>query len=80
GLEMSGRGAIPRHGCAVKNSANEIIGTVTSGGYSPTLEKNIALAYVATSHTAPGTSLQVEIRGRLWPATVVKKPFYKRSR
>lgn len=55
------------------------IGHVTSGTFSPTLEKSIAMAYVAPAHAAVGTTLHVDIRGQREAAQVVKLPFYKRS-
>jgi aminomethyltransferase len=79
GLEMVGRGPVPRHGYAVKTPEGQTVGSVTSGVFSPTLQKNIALAYVESSHATPGTELAVEIRGRLCPVRVVRKPFYRRS-
>lgn len=54
------------------------VGTVTSGTFSPTLEKSIAMGYVAPSLAPPGTPLELDIRGKLEPAQVVKLPFYKR--
>jgi aminomethyltransferase len=54
------------------------IGEVTSGGWSPCLEAGIALASVPAAHAKLGTTLAVEIRGRLEPAQVVKRPFYRR--
>jgi aminomethyltransferase len=51
---------------------------VTSGSPSPTLGKNIALAYVPLSFSAVGTVLYVEIRGQKCKAQVVATPFYKR--
>ncbi|MEX1316662.1 MAG: glycine cleavage system aminomethyltransferase GcvT [Synechococcaceae cyanobacterium] len=81
GLELRGR-AIPRHGYPVLEAAAEggcgPVGTVTSGGWSPTLERGIALASVPAQLARPGTELAVEIRGRAEPATVVKRPFYRR--
>ena len=55
------------------------MGIVTSGTWSPTLEEAIALAYVPPSLAKLGTELSVEIRGKAQPATVVRKPFYKRA-
>ncbi|GAB3542589.1 glycine cleavage system aminomethyltransferase GcvT [Arthrobacter tecti] len=54
------------------------VGTVTSGLPSPTLGHPIALAYVETELTEPGTELQVDLRGRPEGFTVVELPFYKR--
>jgi aminomethyltransferase len=51
---------------------------VSSGGWSPSLEAGIALALVPTELAMPGTKLAVEIRGKVEPALVVKRPFYAR--
>lgn len=75
GLEMQGR-HIARHGYPVKHEGQEV-GEVTSGTLSPTLGKAIALAYVPTSLSKVGQPLEVEIRGKSYPALVVKKPFYR---
>jgi aminomethyltransferase len=81
GLQLQGR-AIPRHGYPVLAAGaapgSEPVGTVTSGGWSPCLEAGIALALVPAELARLGTSLAVEIRGRAEPATVVKRPFYRR--
>ncbi|MCP9928222.1 glycine cleavage system aminomethyltransferase GcvT [Cyanobium sp. CH-040] len=81
GLELQGR-AIPRHGYPVlaagAAAGSNPVGTVTSGGWSPTLERGIALASVPADLARVGTELAVEIRGRAEPATVVKRPFYRR--
>ncbi|MGL5033336.1 MAG: glycine cleavage system aminomethyltransferase GcvT [Microcystaceae cyanobacterium] len=78
GLEMSDR-HIARHGYPIK-ADGKVIGEVTSGTFSPTLEKAIALAYVPTELSKLGQILNVEIRGKLHPAQVVKKPFYHRGK
>jgi aminomethyltransferase len=79
GLEMVERG-IARDGYRCFDEAGEEIGVVTSGSPSPTLGKNIALAYVPPKCTALGTSLFVEIRSQKCRAQVVATPFYKRLR
>lgn len=56
------------------------VGTVTSGSPSPTLRKNIGLAYVPIEYAAIGTELFIVIRGRNVPARVIETPFYKRDR
>ncbi len=76
GLEMAGR-RVPREHYQVYHG-DQCVGEVTSGTFSPTLEKPIAMAYVQP-HAAPaGTSLSVDIRGRREGATVVELPFYQR--
>ncbi|HEY1065562.1 MAG TPA: glycine cleavage system aminomethyltransferase GcvT [Pirellulales bacterium] len=82
GLELVGR-RIPRQGFAVAAEANwlgEPIGEITSGTFSPTLQKTIAMAYVAPELATPGRTLFVDVRGTAEPATVVPLPFYKRPK
>ncbi|MCX7781767.1 MAG: glycine cleavage system aminomethyltransferase GcvT [Negativicutes bacterium] len=55
------------------------IGTVTSGSYSPTLNKNLGLALVEAEYAAAGQQFDIEIRGKLVAAEVIAKPFYKRE-
>jgi aminomethyltransferase len=75
GLEMQGRG-IARHDYPIL-CEGEAVGIVTSGTLSPTLGKAIALGYVPKSRSQVGQPLEVEIRGKKYPAQVVKKPFYR---
>jgi aminomethyltransferase len=75
GLEMEGRN-IARHDYPVLRG-QEVVGIVTSGTLSPTLGKPVALAYVSPDLGKVGQELLVEIRGKAYPATVVKKPFYR---
>ncbi|AFZ42605.1 aminomethyltransferase [Halothece sp. PCC 7418] len=77
GLEMQGRG-IARHDYPILQEGKEV-GIVTSGTLSPTLGKAIALGYVPKSLAKVGQALEVEIRGKKYPAQVVKKPFYRTS-
>jgi len=79
GIEMIDRGIARDEYCCC-NQAGEKIGVVTSGSPSPTLCKNIALAYVPPAYSAVGTSLYVEIRGQKCKAQVVATPFYKRQK
>ena len=78
GLQTQGR-HIARHGYRVL-SEGEPVGEVTSGTLSPTLGHPVALAYVPKQLAKVGQQLDVEIRGRSYPAIVVKKPFYKASK
>jgi glycine cleavage system T protein (aminomethyltransferase) len=79
GLEMIDRG-IARDEYKIFDVAGEEVGVVTSGSPSPTLCKNIALAYVPPALAAVGTALLVEIRSQRVKAQVVATPFYKRPR
>jgi aminomethyltransferase len=79
GLEMIDRG-IARDEYRCCNEAGEAIGVITSGSPSPTLGKNIALAYVPPSYSAAGTNLYVEVRTQKCKAQVVPTPFYKRPK
>jgi len=79
GLEMIDRGIARDEYCCC-NEVGEGIGVITSGSPSPTLGKNIALAYVPLGYSAVGTSLYVEIRGQKCKAHVVPTPFYKRPK
>jgi aminomethyltransferase len=79
GLEMVDRG-IARDEYCCSNESGEVIGVVTSGSPSPTLSKNIALAYVPPAMTAIGTPIYVQIRAQKCKARVVPTPFYKRPK
>jgi len=74
-LQMQGRN-IARHGYPIL-SAGEKVGEITSGTLSPTLGYPVALAYVPTELAKVDNQLEIEIRGKSYPATVVKRPFYK---
>jgi aminomethyltransferase len=73
--------AVPRHGFKVRTDggSGREIGEVTSGNFSPLLEKGIGLGYVPPTTTAVGSTFVVDIRGRAVPAVVVKPPFYRRQ-
>lgn len=75
GIQTEGR-HIARHGYSVWFEG-KVIGEVTSGTVSPTLGTAIALAYVPPELGKIGQVLEIEIRGKTYPAQVVKKPFYR---
>jgi glycine cleavage system T protein (aminomethyltransferase) len=79
GIEMIDRGIARDEYCCCSETG-ERIGVVTSGSPSPTLRKNIALAYVPPAYSMLGTTLYVEIRGLKCKAQVVPTPFYKRQK
>ncbi|MBD2344957.1 glycine cleavage system aminomethyltransferase GcvT [Anabaena subtropica] len=78
GLQTQGRN-IARHGYQVL-SEGKVVGEVTSGTLSPTLGYPVALAYVPSKLAKVGQHLEVEIRGKAYPAFVVKRPFYRSSK
>ncbi|PKN37528.1 MAG: glycine cleavage system protein T [Deltaproteobacteria bacterium HGW-Deltaproteobacteria-2] len=78
GIEMTGRG-IARHGYKVLHGGKEI-GVVTSGTFSPTLNKAIGMAFIDIDSGAPDTQVEIAIRDTMVPARIVKLPFYKRSK
>jgi aminomethyltransferase len=79
GLEMVDRGIARDEYCCCSETG-DAIGVITSGSPSPTLGKNIALAYIPPSMSAVGTPIYVEIRGQKYKAQVVPTPFYKRPK
>lgn len=77
GLAADGRRAA-RAGYPVL-AGERVVGEVTSGALSPTLGHPIAMAFVERGVSAPGTALDLDVRGTRVPATVVALPFYRRS-
>ncbi|WP_188767570.1 glycine cleavage system aminomethyltransferase GcvT [Novosphingobium endophyticum] len=73
GLALEGRMAA-REGAKIF-SGNQEVGIVTSGGFSPSLQHPIAMAYVDTALAAEGTALSIEMRGKRLDAKVVSMPF-----
>lgn len=81
GLRPEGR--VPaRQGAEICDTQGSTIGTVTSGGFGPTLGAPVAMGYVATEFASSGTQVLLSVRGKLHPATVTLLPFvphnYKR--
>lgn len=70
--------AFPRHGYPMSMDGREV-GAVTSGTFSPTLEKGIGMGYVPMTLAREGVSLQIMIRNKPVPATVVALPFIKKQ-
>jgi aminomethyltransferase len=77
GLMLAGRRAGREHYPVL--AGEQVIGEVTSGTFSPTLEQPISMAYVPQEYAAEGTELAVDIRGRAEVAKVVSLPFYRRQ-
>jgi aminomethyltransferase len=78
GLELVGK-RIAREGATVFLAEREI-GKVTSGTFSPTLQKSIAMAYLDSESATTGHAVEIDIRGKRESATIVELPFYRRQR
>lgn len=76
GFEMIDRG-IPRHDYPIVDAAGNVIGKVTSGTQSPSLQKAIGMGYVTKELAKEGTEIYIDIRNNKVKAKVVKFPFYK---
>lgn len=74
GLRPEGR-APARAGTEIALADGAVIGAVTSGGFSPTLQAPISIGYVPAAHAEPGTELTLILRGKPAPARVVPLPF-----
>ena len=78
GIELHDK-AIPRHGYAVLNMDGQPIGEVTTGYHTITTDKSVCMALVDTAYAALGTDVQIQIRKKVFPGTVIKKQFYNKS-
>src|SRR6266496_2774984 len=77
GFEMLEKG-IPRHGYDITDKEGNVIGEVTSGTQSPSLQKAIGMGYVKTEYAKENTEIFIRVRNNLLKAVVVKIPFYKK--
>ena len=76
-FKMKDKGPPPRPHYSVFGNGDRI-GEVTSGTLSPSLNWGVGMAYVSAPHTKIGTQIDIEIRGQKFPATIEKKPLYKK--
>jgi aminomethyltransferase len=76
-FEMQER-AVPRHDYEIVDASGNLIGIVTSGTMSPSLNKGIGLGYVTTENSVLGNDIYIRIRKNEVPAKVVQLPFYKK--
>jgi len=75
-FKMTEKSAPPRPHYPI-HANGQVIGQVVSGTQSPSLGQGIGMGYVPPEFAKPDTRLEIEIRGKLAPAMVVKKPIYK---
>jgi aminomethyltransferase len=68
-------------GPGIARAGNQVIGggEVTSGTYSPCLERGIGMAYVPSASAEPGTRIEIDVRGTIRPAVVERKPLYRKA-
>jgi len=78
GFEVTERGIARDHQDVLID--DECVGQVTSGSPAPFLKKNIGLTYVPVAHANVGQQIQIDVRGKLVGAQLVKTPFYKRAK
>jgi aminomethyltransferase len=74
GFEIDGRQPV-REGALILDGEGNELGKITSGGFSPSLQRPIAMGYVATPFAEVGTALKLEQRGKLFDARVTAMPF-----
>jgi aminomethyltransferase len=77
GFRLDGRG-FPRHGYPVYHNGRDV-DVVRSGTMSPSLGMAIGTTYLPAEAASPGTRFEVECRGEMIPAEVVKRPFYTKG-
>ncbi len=77
GWQLDGK-RVPREGYTVY-AEQQAIGHVTSGTFSPTLGRPIAMGYVSPAYAVPGVEVTIDIRGSRVPARAVALPFYRRN-
>lgn len=78
GIKPQGR-APARQGVEVQDMSGNSIGAITSGGFGPTVGGPVAMGYVSTGHDAPGTTVNLMIRGKAQPADIVSLPFVQQN-
>jgi aminomethyltransferase len=75
-LRMDEERAVPRPGCPILDGEVDVVGVVTSGTFSPTLQRGIGLGYVPSALAEPDTAIAVDVRGRTRTAHTARKPLY----
>jgi len=78
GFRMTGQSPPPRAHYLVWNEG-KAVGEACSGGLSPSLGYGVGMAYLPAALAKPGNALEIEIRGKRYPAETVKKPFYHKT-
>ncbi|MDE0538243.1 MAG: glycine cleavage system aminomethyltransferase GcvT [Rhodospirillales bacterium] len=74
GLKPDGKAPVRAH-AEIRGKLGETVGEVTSGGFGPTVDGPVAMGYVKSEHAGAGTPVDIMVRGKPLPATVVRLPF-----
>ena len=74
GLQVNGKAPV-REGTEIQDATGNVVGRVTSGGFSPSLDVPVAMGYVDAASAVAGTELNAMVRGKARPITVAKMPF-----
>lgn len=78
GIKPEGR-APARRGVEVADKDGNVIGAISSGGFGPTYGGPVSMGYIATEFAEPGTEVDLLIRGKAMPATIIKLPFVQQN-
>jgi len=78
GIKPEGR-APARRGVEVADKDGNVIGSISSGGFGPTYGGPVSMGYIATEFAEPGTEVDLLIRGKAMPATIIKLPFVQQN-
>jgi aminomethyltransferase len=78
GIKPEGR-APARRGVEVADKDGNIIGSISSGGFGPTYGGPVSMGYIAAEFAEPGTAVNLLIRGKAMPATIIKLPFVQQN-
>jgi aminomethyltransferase len=78
-IRYTEKGPPPRAHYPITDGSGKVLGQLTSGALSPSLMTGIGMAYLPIEYSTPGSHVQIDVRGRLFPAEVVRKPFYKKQ-
>jgi aminomethyltransferase len=78
GFELKDR-RVPRHGYSIEDASGQLIGEVTSGTQSPTLDKPIGMGYVVAHESKAGNTIYININDKKFEATIVKVPFLQKN-
>ena len=74
GIKPDGKAPAREH-TEIQDMDGKVIGEITSGGFGPTMDGPVAMGYVTRKNVKAGTKVQLIVRGKARPATVVKLPF-----